>query len=529
MLALSLGIGGAAFHDVPACEQSPPRDPGGASAGARLSGVVAGARGPIAGATLTLLSSTFRRVTVESDEQGRFVFAALGEGLYTLRVAKAGYLETTFGETRSWDGGTPIALVPGQHITDLRLQLARGGAISGTVRGIDGQPATAIRVMVAPAGRPGVHDDVITDAHGAFQISGLREDDYVLMAQTKFAKSEVPTFFPGVIDPARAMRIHVKPDEERGAVDFSLLPARRVRVSGVVLGPDGQPYGGARLTIRPPAWDPYNAKLEVAPGADGKFVFTDVIPGSHAIEVMGRLPLDARLAAGEDIEVGDADISDVTLRLQPLTRVSGLARFEGKSIPASLDLTKVRVFIERDGFHPGEAKVGADGTFTYDLRPGSYRLNALPPEGHAGWRLHSAAANGRDLLDSPFEVTWGTSDITGIVLSFSDRHTQVSGTVMTSGDLPGPGSTVVVFPVTRALWNPSSRRLAAARPATNGRYTFRDLPSGEYYLATVRDLGGPEWRVPERLEPLVPGGVRISLGEGETIRQDFRIVVPAAR
>ena len=37
-------------------------------------------------------------------------------------------------------------------------------------------------------------------------------------------------------------------------------------------------------------------------------------------------------------------------------------------------------------------------------------------------------------------------------------------------------------------WIPGSRRIGTSRPATDGRYSFRSLPPGDYVLAVVTDL-----------------------------------------
>jgi hypothetical protein len=422
-----------------------------------------------------------------------------------------------YGSLRPGASGTPIAIGTGQHLTNIRLTLTRGGLITGTVRNSDGRPAASITVSLTPAGSLGGFRDVVTDAHGAFRIDGLPEADYVLMA--RLLTTSAPTYLPGVADPREATSIHVAPGDER-AVELTLAHAKRVRVSGIVLGPDGLPYSGARLWMRQPGWDPYGPRLELAPGADGRFVFIGAIPGPHTIQATGRAP---HLSAVEDLNIGVEDVSDIALRLQPLTQVSGRVRFEGTSLPAPPDLTGVRVFLERAGFQPGEATVGSDGTFMHALAPGTYQLGGVAPEGFAGWRLQSAIVRGQDLLDSPFEIAWGTSDITGIVLTFSDRHTALSGTVLAADNVPTSACSIVAFPADPALWNALSRRLSATRPATNGRFAFADLPPGEYVVAAVRDLQEDRWRTPAQLETLVRQGIRISLAAGDTKQQNLRL------
>lgn len=61
------------------------------------------------------------------------------------------------------------------------------------------------------------------------------------------------------------------------------------------------------------------------------------------------------------------------------------------------------------------------------------------------------------------------------------------------------------------------------RPATDGSYSIKGLPAGEYYLATPADLEMGEWNDPALLEQLVPSSANVTLNESEMARKDFRI------
>jgi hypothetical protein len=61
------------------------------------------------------------------------------------------------------------------------------------------------------------------------------------------------------------------------------------------------------------------------------------------------------------------------------------------------------------------------------------------------------------------------------------------------------------------------------RPATDGTFTIKGLPPGEYLLGAVLDLEPGEWNDPSVLEELVKSSAKISLREGETITQNYKV------
>src|SRR6185369_16620216 len=97
---------------------------------------------------------------------------------------------------------------------------------------------------------------------------------------------------------------------------------------------------------------------------------------------------------------------------------------------------------------PSSAAVKADGTFEVTgLMPGRYNVTSVVPgaSGPNGWWLRSAEVEGRDVLDSL--VTLGPAgSVAGAVLTFSDRHAELSGTLRTSASQPATEFFVIVFP-----------------------------------------------------------------------------------
>jgi hypothetical protein len=88
---------------------------------------------------------------------------------------------------------------------------------------------------------------------------------------------------------------------------------------------------------------------------------------------------------------------------------------------------------------------------------------------------------------------------------------------------PAPEYTLVVFPADSRYWSGSSRRIQSTRPGTDGRYTFRNLPPGEYRIAPLFDLEPGATSDPAFLQQLEATSLRVTLQPGETKTQDMRL------
>ena len=137
------------------------------------------------------------------------------------------------------------------------------------------------------------------------------------------------------------------------------------------------------------------------------------------------------------------------------------------------------------------------------------------------WTLKSVVANGVDTLDSAFEI--GTSDVSGVVVTFTDHPSELSGTLLDSTGKPAPMYWVVAFPTDRTLWTPSSRRVRTVRPDGQGKFRVVGLPPGEYYMVALTDLEQADLSDPSFLEQLAAASYKIMLAEGEKKTQDLKL------
>ena len=61
------------------------------------------------------------------------------------------------------------------------------------------------------------------------------------------------------------------------------------------------------------------------------------------------------------------------------------------------------------------------------------------------------------------------------------------------------------------------------RPATDGAFTFKGLLPGEYFLVALPDLENGEWNDPTLLEQLVKSSATVTVRDGQTTTQNYRI------
>jgi hypothetical protein len=288
--------------------------------------------------------------------------------------------------------------------------------------------------------------------------------------------------------------------------------------------------GGLRLPTSD-ATPPRNSESRAT--ATGAFKYTNFVPGRYVISA--RTPSAPWSYAQMAIDVATDDVRGLSLVLQPAMRLTGRVVFDRTTLQPPADLSGLSLQLNHVGgglgtsgytrvgnFRINPATVGADGRFEFSgILPGRYRLTAIVP-GETGWWARSAIADGRDLFDDEVVVAEGR-ELTDVVLTFADRRTEISGALSTPAGDSVVGLFIVAIPVDRSLWQPSSRRMQSTRSATDGRWTIRDLPPGDYLVGALSDLGDDDLRDRVFLEALAAAAVRVTLGDGASVRLDLRI------
>jgi hypothetical protein len=510
---------------IPARDSSQPVPTGTARLRGRV--VAADGGGPLRRAQVRIASPEARTArTTNTDADGRFEFAELPAGRYSISVSRNGYVSLSYGQQRPFEAGRPFELANGQTVEQVDFALPRGGVITGRITDETGEPMVGVRMQAMrnqylPGGERellpvgGGPFGMTTNDLGEFRVYGLMPGTYVLSASTSEGFASITTvgganvvspaeseghgttYYPGTLNPDEAQPISVGLAQEASAA-FSLVPTRMTTISGIVRDSQGKPLAGAPLTIRTASRGMMSFARGTGIGPDGSFRLTQVPAGEHYLEVY---PRGGTVEFGSvRVAAGGGDIHGLVITTSPPATISGTVIFDGTSKapkPGRIitTMTDPRMFPRN---FDDSGNIDEAGRFQIKSGPGRVLFAAtsvgigMPAQ---GWSVKSVTHEGVDITDSPLDIP-ASGEISNIEITITDKVTAVSGTVRNSRGEQVRDYTVVIFPgrpVEAAL---ATRYTRLARPDQQGRFETRGLPPG----ASNRAGGGS--RSPRRNQSL---------------------------
>ncbi|HEX5214045.1 MAG TPA: carboxypeptidase-like regulatory domain-containing protein [Vicinamibacterales bacterium] len=338
------------------------------------------------------------------------------------------------------------------------------------------------------------------------------------------------TFVPGTRVAPDAMAVTLASGEQRTVADLPLHFSPAVRVSGVISGPAG-PMPQMTVRLVPPSAadvnsaDPSGVSVTFT-DSQGAFTFLGVTEGQYTLQATrviyeGADPANPEptLWAAQSITVGETDVTGLNVAMRPGLRLRGRVEFKSspgvapESNPSQVDL-HLRP-IGAGLWRPGRGRSLPDGTFlTSGDPPGRYTLS--PPFAPSGWTMETVTLNGRVLADDVIELE--SSDVTGLVVTFTKNVSRVSGTVVDGKSTPDNARDVVVFPADTVFWRNgvfNDRRTRFVHATSIGAFELSGLAPGDYYIAAVGGDVIADWPDPALLDRLVAGATKFTLASGD--------------
>jgi protocatechuate 3,4-dioxygenase beta subunit len=354
-------------------------------------------------------------------------------------------------------------------------------------------------------------------------------------AQDQAVEGYVPVYYPGTTDSDAAAPINLAPGVLFSGVDLTVATVRTVRVQGqVVDGASGQPATNANVMLvrvqrsagggsfRGGIRDAGNFRSQV--NNQGVFEIRGLVPGSYEIiAVMNQR--NNRMTARMPLEVGAADIQNVSLIVSPGFTLTGRLALEGQPTGAGdQNVQRMRVMLRPDsaasvaGGVPA-APVQPDGSFTLQqVGRDDYRLSVTGMPRNA--YVKSARYGGTDVLADDLRLDRQPTGPLEILVS---TNTGVADGVVQNDRQEAVTNVTVVFVPE------SSSRLDLYRSTTSdaaGRFHVEGLPPGNYRVYAWEDIETGAWQDRDFMRQFEDRGRAVRINEGGTTNIELRVIPP---
>jgi protocatechuate 3,4-dioxygenase beta subunit len=359
-------------------------------------------------------------------------------------------------------------------------------------------------------------------------------------------------YYPGTPQAGNAQAVKVGISQEQLGIDFQLQRVSLSRVTGTVMVPSGVTAQNVQVRlVETGAMTPGMTQFNARPSPQGIFTFNAVPPGQYQLSATVQLPVNRppmpagatlmqtkvemesqlnasssrRLWAVADVTVDGSFTPNIGLTLQEGMTITGGVSFDGTAPPPPLNRIRLTLAplgqaMQQAGVNTATATADANGRFTFlGVSPGQYRVRT---SGATGYAMKSVMADGKDTLDFPLEVKPG-ENLTNVNVEFTDKTTDLKGTLQSQLGQPTADFTVIIFPTDSRYWVPLGRRIRSARPSTDGKFAFGALPEGDYRIAAVTDVEPGAWNDPAFLQQLMTASLAVRLVEGQPVVQDIRV------
>ena len=470
--------------------------------------VVSDSGQPLGGASLFVraVNSNGAPRNTLADAEGNFRLTGLEPALYAISAAAPTYASEPVPATYYRPGDS------------VRLELVRGGVITGTVTNSAGEAVISVRVRAirirdangqAPRSPAFGYREQSTDDRGVYRIYGLLPGTYLVSAGggVSFSsmfnpyENDVPTYAPSSMRD-NASEISVRSGEEIDVdIRYRGEPGHTISGTTKVGG-----TSGATVTLTTRGSRFALANTYQPPGGRG-FVFAGLADGEYTLraqEIVAEQPPNTPLIrmATKRVTIKGANVTGLELITTPLASISGrvllepskITECQGKRAPlfaeTLVQLQRPEKEIEdEDGIYVGllggVASPDASGVLVWrNVMPGRYRFE---PRYYARyWYLKSIVINTSGAKPQKIDAaaSWTSAksgdQLTGVTITLAEGAASIRGHVQ-------PGSVFYLIPAepdkaTDVL------RFFATDVASDGTFTLNNLPPGKYLALTQANV-----------------------------------------
>lgn len=522
---------------VQAQEQSPAPKTKEEPATGEITGKVVNESGqPLAGAAVTVRGANNRLSgrSTTSDIEGNFRVNGLEPGLYAVGANAPAYT-----------GSDPMLNTTFHRIGDtVRLEMVRGGAVTGTVTNAFGEPVIGVRVRATmvrdakgevPKTPTFQFLEQSSDDRGIYRIYGLTPGSYLVSAGgSGFSptfnpyESDVPTYSPSSSTRDNAAEVSVRTGEDSNAdIRYRGEPGHSIGGSVKTSGTTG-----AQAMLTPAGASLPTGSVFQFPGGRG-FVFNGLADGEYDLigQELVSAPSSATpllaLSEVKRITIKGANVSGIELVPRPLSSVSGRIALESSKIPECqgkrppllaetlVEMHRPDKEAEQDSpylrMFPSSGSPDSSGSFSlFNVKPGKYQFDLRFYARY--WYLDSITlgapaapkpqtAPSRTDVAANWTVLKVGEQVNNLTIKLAEGASSIRGRLpLAEGAAVPTGMAVYLVPVEPEKAE-DVLRFFVAEVAADGTFTLNNLPPGKYRIlaqtsdpqtATVLKLREPE-------------------------------------
>jgi hypothetical protein len=529
MLALLLALNSRA-----ATAQQPDSSAVSAANTFRISGKVVDARSGQALARCVVAINPERNrggqsLSVETADDGRFVFAGLRSGKYELSAAKRGYLTQSYQEHEEFS--TAIAVGPELQSEDLIFNLMPQSVLYGLITDEAGEPIRKAQVQLYDDRlRDGVRSTqqrqtALTDDRGTYEIANIPPGNYFLSASAQpwYASGANPmhgsqpnpenspldvayptTFYPGVIHSDDATPIPIG-GGERIEANMTLTAQRAMHLHL----PLRVQEGGYGVSVAQAVF----GQLEMMPTSvqrneEGDMEISGVLPGQYEVTITHAEP--------QSTPQSTHFTADVTEGATQLSADTGAAEVTVSGKVTPLDSKHPFAAISLVASHPRRdytAKLNEAGEFTLQVVPGDYEVIGQIPQMY----LASVSSPNASLQGRMLQVKSGTAPRLEIVAGAG--YGQIDGVAERAGH-PASGVMVLLAPEDAKDNQILFRR---DQSDSDGTFLLFNIIPGRYRLLAIEEGWDLDWADPNVLAAYLKKSIRIQVRAHDKLVQTVEV------